>query len=48
VPGLLRSLAGRTLSAGDRLTLTVSAPERVTERIAIKIRKSRKPTARLL
>jgi hypothetical protein len=45
---LLRSLAGRVLSAGDRLTFAVRAPNLITERIEVRIRNGVRPTARLL
>lgn len=45
---LLRGLDGRTFRAGDRLLITVSAPRRRAERIQLKIRAGREPTARLL
>jgi hypothetical protein len=48
VPRLLRSLAGRVLSAGDRLTVTARAPNMVTQRIEIRIRDGVVPKARLL
>jgi hypothetical protein len=44
----LRSLAGRVLSAGDRLTVTARAPNMVTQRIEIRIRDGVVPKARLL
>jgi len=48
VPRLLRSLAGRVLRAGDRLTIAVRAPNMVTERIEVRIRYGVVPKARLL
>ena len=45
---LLRGLAGRRLRSGDRLDITVSAPGRRAERIALDIRDNRMPLARLL
>jgi hypothetical protein len=45
---LLGKLAGRRFSAGDRLFLTVTAPGRRAERIALTIRRERKPLGRVL
>ena len=44
----LRGLGGRRFSAGDRLYITVTAPGRKAERIALQIRDGRIPAARLL
>ena len=48
VSALLRKLAGRRLRAGQSLLITVTAPRRAAERIAVRIRHGRKPSARLL
>lgn len=48
VAALLRRLAGRRLRAGQTLRLTVTAPRRRAERIALGIRNGLKPTAKLL
>jgi hypothetical protein len=45
---LLRTLAGRRLRAGQSLLITVTAPHHAAERIALRIRKGLKPSARLL
>jgi hypothetical protein len=45
---LLRKLAGRRLRAGQSLLITVTAPRHAAERIALRIRKGLKPSARLL
>jgi hypothetical protein len=45
---LLRGLAERRLTEGDRLELTVTAPHRRAERIQLQIRDNRAPVARLL
>jgi hypothetical protein len=45
---LLNGLAGRLLTEGDRLGLTVTAPHRRAERIQLQIRDGRAPLARLL
>jgi hypothetical protein len=45
---LLRSLDGRVFRAGDTVTITVSAPHRQSERIALRIRDGRLPQARLV
>jgi hypothetical protein len=45
---LVRSLDGRVFRAGDVLTITVSAPNKRSERIAVRIRDGALPTARLL
>ncbi len=42
------TLAGRHLGAGQSLLITVTAPHRRAERIALGIRTGQKPTARLL
>jgi hypothetical protein len=44
----LHSLGGRRFSAGDRLYITVTAPRRRAERIVLRIRDGRLPSARLL
>jgi hypothetical protein len=44
----LRSLDGRVYRAGDVLTITVSAPGKQSERIAVRIRDGALPVARLL
>ena len=48
VPRLLRSLARRMLRAGDRLTITASAPGMRSEQIEVRIRDGAEPKARLL
>ena len=48
VSALLRRLGGRRLTAGQTLLITVTAPHRRAERIALTIRSGRKPAARLL
>jgi hypothetical protein len=45
---LLHSLDGRVFRAGDVLTITVSAPNKKPERIAVRIRNGALPLARLL
>jgi hypothetical protein len=44
----LRRLGGRRFTAGDRLYVTVTAPGRRAERIVVRIRNGRIPTASLL
>ncbi|HWF25913.1 MAG TPA: hypothetical protein VG275_10720 [Solirubrobacteraceae bacterium] len=48
IGGLLRSLEGQVFRAGDVVTITVAAPGRRAERIALRIRDGREPAARLL
>jgi hypothetical protein len=48
IGGLLRSLEGQVFRAGDVVTITVAAPRRRAERIALRIRDGREPVARLL
>ena len=48
VATMLRRLAGRRLRAGQTLLVTVTARRHTAERIAVKIRNGRKPSARLL
>jgi len=36
------------LRAGDRIRITIAVPHKVSERIELTIRRSRKPSARLL
>ena len=48
VKHLLRSLAGQTYRAGDRVLITIHAPREVSERIELVIRSGRKPEAKLL
>jgi hypothetical protein len=48
VKKLLRALGGRRFSSGDRLTITVSAPRHIAERIQLLMRDNRVPKARLL
>ena len=48
VAALLSRLAGRRLSAGQTLLITVTQPHHSAERIALGIRNGRKPSARLL
>jgi hypothetical protein len=43
-----RALDGRVFRAGDIVTITVSAPERSRERIAVEIRDGKEPKARLV
>jgi len=45
---LLRDLGGRHFRAGDRVRITLSAPRRRSERVELKIRDGRQPSARLL
>lgn len=48
VAAMLRKLAGRRLRAGQSLLITVTAPRHSAERIAVRIRNGRKPSARLV
>lgn len=48
ISAMLAHLAGRRLTAGQSLLITVTAPRHRPERIALGIRNGRKPTARLL
>lgn len=48
VDAMLRTLVGRRLRAGQSLRITVTAPQRKPERIALVIRNNRKPLAKLL
>jgi hypothetical protein len=48
VAKMLRKLGGRRLRAGQSLLITVTAPRRQAERIAVRIRDGLKPSARLL
>ena len=45
---LLRALRGRRFTAGDTLTITVSAPRRRPEQVKLMFRDNRQPTARLV
>jgi hypothetical protein len=45
---LRHRLSGATFAAGDRLVLTIGVPHRRAERVAIRIRRGRKPVMRLL
>ncbi|HEY5316485.1 MAG TPA: hypothetical protein VIJ20_00790, partial [Solirubrobacteraceae bacterium] len=48
IPRLLRSLTGRVLRDGDRITFTVRAPALTAERIEVRIRDGVRPKARVL
>ena len=44
---LLAALTGKRFTAGDTVLITVTAPHRRRERVTLRIRDNRQPTARL-
>jgi hypothetical protein len=48
VKRLLRSLAGHSYRAGDRIYITIRVPHEVSERVELQIRDGREPRAKLL